>query len=120
MTSKPGFTYQPLDLVELERQIVEINAANGWHDTNASPLERIALIMTEASEAIEEIRDGHTVLETYYREDGKPEGVPSEIADVIIRALDFTGYYGIDIVTAIAEKLTYNATRGHRHGGKTI
>lgn len=109
-----------MNLEELQHQIVEINDANGWHDTNATALERIALIMTEASEAIEEIRDGHDITERYYREDGKPEGVLSEIADVIIRALDFTGYYGLDIADAIAEKLTYNATRGHRHGGKTI
>ena len=48
----------------------------------------------------------------------KPEGVPSELADVVIRALDAAGAWGIDLETVIEEKLAYNVTRGHRHGGK--
>jgi NTP pyrophosphatase (non-canonical NTP hydrolase) len=49
----------------------------------------------------------------------KPEGVPSELADVVIRALDAADAWGIDLGAVIEEKLAYNATRGHRHGGKT-
>lgn len=51
---------------------------------------------------------------------GKPEGVPSELADTIIRILDMCGYYGIDIERILNEKMEYNHTRAHRHGGKTM
>lgn len=46
----------------------------------------------------------------------KPEGVPSEFADIIIRVLDACAAYGIDIDAAIAEKMAYNATRPYKHG----
>lgn len=50
----------------------------------------------------------------------KPEGVPSELADIIIRVLDMCGWYGIDIEAAVAEKMEYNETRSYRHGGKSL
>jgi NTP pyrophosphatase (non-canonical NTP hydrolase) len=50
----------------------------------------------------------------------KPEGVPIELADCIIRILDYCGHAGIDIEQAIKIKHEYNKTRPHRHGGKVI
>lgn len=48
----------------------------------------------------------------------KPIGVPSEMADIIIRVLDACAAYGIDIDRAVREKMAYNETRPMRHGGK--
>lgn len=48
----------------------------------------------------------------------KPEGIPSELADIIIRVLDVCGFHGIDIAAAIADKMAFNETRQYRHGGK--
>lgn len=99
---------------------------------------KIGLIVTEAAEGIEEIRKGHAATETYYPSwqaavdasaDGwesvpfelgafKPEGLPSELADVVIRAFDLAHETGIDLAAAIDEKLTYNATRARLHGKK--
>lgn len=94
---------------------------------------------TEVSEAIEELRNGRGL--TQYYSGGrsrlpdpldpsrptddlgaprKPEGVPSELADIVIRALDFADARNIDLGAMIEEKIAYNATRGHRHGGKSL
>ena len=99
---------------------------------------RLALLTTEVAEAIEELRNGRQVdevwysaqtplgLTTWYPDErpewvgddilGKPEGVPSEIADVVIRAFDLADEAGIDLAAVIQEKLAYNATRAQMHG----
>lgn len=48
----------------------------------------------------------------------KPEGVPSELADIVIRAMDIAEFYGIDLGRAILEKMEYNQARPYKHGGK--
>lgn len=48
----------------------------------------------------------------------KPEGVAVELADCIIRILDYCGKAGIDIEEAVRIKHEYNKSRPYRHGGK--
>jgi hypothetical protein len=48
----------------------------------------------------------------------KPIGIPSELADIIIRVLDISGAYGVDIEDAVRTKMEFNETREVRHGGK--
>jgi NTP pyrophosphatase (non-canonical NTP hydrolase) len=50
----------------------------------------------------------------------KPCGLPSELADVIIRCGDLACRLGIDLETAILEKQKYNRTRAFMHGGKAV
>ena len=50
----------------------------------------------------------------------KPEGIPTELADVIIRVLDIAAEFGIDLDTAMRLKMDYNKTRGYKHGGKLL
>jgi NTP pyrophosphatase (non-canonical NTP hydrolase) len=78
----------------------------------------IALIHCELSEAYEEYRKGRAVNEAYYGEKGKPEGVPSELADCVIRIFDFCVANQIDIEKAILEKMAFNKTRPFRHNKK--
>lgn len=118
-------------IANMQRRIANINIANGWrdgadpHDTDVL-VTRLALVATELSEAIEEVRNGHAVTEMHYPskpfvdEHGvvangyaqppwKPEGVPSELADVAIRLLDTADTLGadlaVDIVADIVDQL---------------
>lgn len=95
-------------------------AAGWWAGSHRTFGDLIALCHSELSEALEEYRDGCQPNHRYESVGGKPEGIPYELADVIIRILDMAGYYGIDLEGAIAEKLAYNLTRGYRHGGKAL
>lgn len=52
--------------------------------------------------------------------DRKPEGIATEMADCIIRILDWCGQMGVDIGEVIRIKHEYNKTRPYRHGGKVI
>lgn len=42
----------------------------------------------------------------------------TELVDLIIRLLDFTGGTGLDIEGALSAKMAYNESRSYRHGGK--
>ena|SRR5258705_2628148 len=106
-------------LNKLGKEIHSWSIGQGFYDLPRNFGETMALITTEVSEAFEEYRDGHGYNEIYY--DGtKPEGIPSELADVIIRVLDTMTYYGIDIDTIVRAKIDYNKTRPHMNGGKVI
>lgn len=50
----------------------------------------------------------------------KPEGVPVELADTVIRVLDTCEAYGIDLGFEIRRKMEYNETRAFRHGGRRM
>lgn len=89
----------------------------GWYDRGEpSTPERIALMHSELSEALEDFRVGDVRLAI--DNNGKPVGMPSEFADVIIRIFDFCGRHSIDIGEAVVTKMDYNDTRSYRHGNK--
>ncbi len=99
----------------------------GWWDAQPFNIpEKLALIHSEVSEALEEYRNGNALriytndagARVEYREGTKPEGMPIELADAIIRILDLCSRMEVDIEYALELKHAYNKTREVRHGGK--
>ena len=130
-----------MNLTEFSKEVHENAVAHGWWDEERSFGDIIALCHSELSEALEEYRDKKPNV--YYvidmeQEDGqiipcirtdwgdgsfeneKPEGIAVELADCIIRILDYCGKEGINIEQVIKIKHEYNKTRPYRHGGKKI
>lgn len=107
----------PKSLEEMQDEVFEVNNANGWFDKERTFGDDMSLLHSEVSEAFEAFRDGDMGST---REDGKPEGVDSELADILVRLLDTCRRYNIDLEEAFDRKMAYNRTRGYRHGGKQV
>jgi NTP pyrophosphatase (non-canonical NTP hydrolase) len=106
-----------LTIVELINQSYETAKAKGWWelpDFNVG--EKIALMHSELSEALECIRNREPDMQIV---NGKPEGMTVELADVIIRICDLAGHMNLPLEEALRVKLAYNLTRPYRHGNKT-
>ena len=120
---------------DLTKQAHDNAILRGFYDKEPSFGDLISLIQSELSEALEEHRSGHQPTETYFNDiceydcmsfadcenccksmKKKPEGVPLELADVVIRVFDMCGHYGIDLESAIIDKMEYNKTRPYKHG----
>ena len=83
----------------------------GWWDNPRTFGDHMALCHSELSEALELFREGLRPKEIFYRDDGKPEGIPIELADVVIRIMDYCCHEEIDLEDAIRQKHAYNLTR---------
>ena len=89
----------------------EIRATGWWSDSAGKPIERnkgelIALMHSELSEALEAVRKNKMDDHLSHR-----KGEEVELADALIRILDYCGAYNLDIGNAITEKLAYNKNR---------
>ncbi len=107
-----------LTIKELMVQSHSTAVEKGWWDTNRNFLEQLMLMVTELAEVAEEYRDNSELQTMYCGASGKPEGIASEFADVLIRVADTCANYGIPLEEALVAKLAYNKTRPYRHGGK--
>lgn len=103
---------------DLQRSVHQTAKEHGWWEGKTIEVipEKLALIHSEVSEALEEYRKSPD-FGTYY-EDDKPEGFGIELADAIIRIMDLAEWLGIDLAGLVVEKHEYNLTRSYRHGGK--
>lgn len=87
---------------------------HGWWDDARNDGEAIALMHSELSEALEALRKGNPI-------DDKIDDFHNlviELADCVIRVMDYAGAKGLPLAEAIVAKHEYNRTRPHMHGGK--
>ncbi len=106
------------ELGKIQHAVHKLSVEKGWWDRPRSIPESLCLIHSEVSEALEEYRNGKAT--SIRIENGKPEGMAIELADIIIRVLDLAEWLKIDIATAIDVKHSYNQSRPYRHGGKAL
>lgn len=89
----------------------------GWRDENMTFGDYVALLHSEVSEILEAFRDYGTTR-TYHN--NKPVDVGSEMADVLIRLIDFADICGVNLVDEFYRKMEYNRTRGPQWNQRTI
>lgn len=127
-----------LQITEFQKQVHEAAKAKGWWDSPRESGTMHMLMVSEIAEATEETRKGTPAVysvdpttkiimpnTTEMTINGevvllKPEGELIELADAVIRIMDYCGSKGWDLEKAIETKFRYNLTRSHRHGGKAF
>lgn len=76
------------ELKKLSKEIHQNAVEHGWWDEERSYNDIVVLICSELYEAFEEYRDNAPMV---YTINDKPEGIAVELADVVIRILDYLG-----------------------------
>lgn len=83
--------------------------------TKTTDGDKLMLIVSEAAEALESIRNGEDNL---WFNGAKPEGLAAELADIMLRTIQMAAFKNIDLNTVMELKHEYNLTRPPKHGGK--
>jgi len=103
-----------MEISQMQEEVHRTAIEHGWWEKPRPVGEVLMLMVTELAEAMEAYRSGNSESE-------KIPGfsqMEEELADVVIRLLDFAGGEDLDIEGALIAKMLYNEKRPYRHGGK--
>jgi NTP pyrophosphatase (non-canonical NTP hydrolase) len=99
---------------KIQKDIYDNAVVHGWWGSKRNDGEVIALMHSELSEALEALRAGNPISEKI-----PPfSSLEEELADVIIRILDYAENNNFHIAEAIIAKNKYNFSRSYKHGNK--
>lgn len=98
----------------MTKKLHDTAVSKGFWEDKCNDGEKIALMHSELSEVLEGIRHGNPP------DDKIPEfsSAEAELADTIIRIMDYAGHKGFRLAEAIIAKNNYNETRPYKHGKK--
>jgi NTP pyrophosphatase (non-canonical NTP hydrolase) len=88
--------------------------SHGWWEAECNDGEKIALMHSELSEALEALRHNNPLSTS------TPPftNLEEELADVLIRVLDYAMYRDLRLPEAMLAKMQYNCNRPYKHGNK--
>lgn len=103
-------------------QLYAIGKASGFYDTPATDPkfnheQKLLLMVSEICEGMEGMRGAPWPGIKDDKLTDRPM-LEVELADAVIRIMNYASHTGLDVAGAIIEKAEFNKTRGHRHGGK--
>jgi hypothetical protein len=109
-----------LDMEDLTLMAMEEAEAAHWDDnrwlTFAEELMHLAAEVSEAFEAWRLYRD----FDIHFDDQGVPQGVPIEFADILLGLFYNVGLNNVDITEALLIKHAYNVTRDYRQEGRQL
>lgn len=92
------------------RDVYEVAKKSGYYDGKPDDCQKIVLMHAELSEGVEALRGAPFPGLPDKHLPHRP-GIEVELADLIIRAMNYGSARGLDIPGAIIEKVRFNATR---------